>query len=572
MPEVDPERLRRWARAGVEDFAVPGLALAVIIEGDVLLAEGFGQRDLDSGAAVTADTVFAIGSATKAFTATALAILVRKGRLDWDAPIRAVLPDFEVADAWASASITTRDLLSHRTGMGRHELAWYGNYGVDADEMVHRLRHLPMARPLRQSWEYNNLGYITAGHLVETLTSLPYDRAVSELVLQPLGMCASSFDLPGGDAAADVAVAHVERESTLVPIPWRDVGLGAAAGGLNSTVKDMVRWLTANLLPGTTGLPLDGSDLAELHRATMLMPQVFPWPENRFLGYALGWMVESHRGLRTVHHGGNIDGLTAFVSFAPDLGSGLVGFANRNASWLPMALAARLYDELLGLPPLPWTERFSGHERAAAQGAATAAQRLARSRRVLPPSRQIEEYCGRFTHPGYGTLCVTAEGGALRLMLNDLSLACTHTVGDNWAAEYPTLHMTFELSFRSDFAGDIMEVTTNLDRTAERITFLRSPVPELSEPETLATYVGRYRLGPLTIEVVLDGAELALRRPAGPLLHLRPYTSGSFTLVEQPGVVVEFTVEDGAVTDVFVPAGGVFTRADDPAEPEGRGR
>ncbi|MDT7572823.1 MAG: hypothetical protein QOE05_2997 [Actinomycetota bacterium] len=473
MKRLDVERFASLAESELLRFGVPGMALGVVVDGEVVLERGFGVRSLASGLPVTAQTQFAIGSSTKAFTGTLCAALVEQGRLEWDEPVRRYLPDFAVADPIVSDQLTLRDLLCHRSGMGRHELAWYGNYGISEAELVHRLRHLPMTAPLRQVWQYNNLGYVVAGHLAGSVLGTTWQDAVRELLLEPLGMADSGVSVPAARARDDVADAYLTRDDVPVEVAWRDIGLGAAAGAINSTAADMVRWLGLNLGAAWVPASVGDAQLREVRTPSMLMPSVFPWDENRFLGYGLGWMVETHRGMLTVHHGGNIDGLTAFVTFAPELRSGLIGLANLHATWAPMALAAHLYDELLGLPSLPWGERFRENEQKAR---ATLTEGTTRpSVPARPAAHALSEYAGVYEHPGYGALVVAVAGDALSLRLNDLELSFAHQHGEVWLAEYPVLQLTFDVAFRADFRSRVTQLVTNVERTVPPLVFDRRP-------------------------------------------------------------------------------------------------
>lgn len=179
--------------AAVEEWNVPGLGFAAVIDGEVVFAEGFGYRDLEGEQPMTADTLFAIGSTTKAFTTTVLGMLVDEGHLDWDEPVASYLPGFELADRHVSERLTPRDLVTHRSGLPRHDLLWYNNNELSRAEVVERLAYLEPSADLRAKYQYNNLMYLTAGHLIEVLTEESWEDAVRARLLGPLRMERTNF-------------------------------------------------------------------------------------------------------------------------------------------------------------------------------------------------------------------------------------------------------------------------------------------------------------------------------------------------------------------------------------------
>src|SRR5579875_3192908 len=227
-------------------FEVPGVAIAVVHDGTVEIARGFGQRDLAADLPVTDQTLFAIASCTKAFTSTLIAMLVRDGLVEWDKPVREYLPYFRLHDPVASDLVTIRDLLSHRTGLPRHDIAWYGNPRLDRRELVaNRLRHLPLSKGIREAYQYNNLMYLTAGLLADE-------------------------------------------------VPRKDFPVCNPAGSIYSNAVDMARWLSFCLDDSTSEI------VKETWKPVIPVDEESPWPESFPVGYAMGWMVESYRGIRVL--------------------------------------------------------------------------------------------------------------------------------------------------------------------------------------------------------------------------------------------------------------------------------
>src|SRR5580692_3208064 len=337
---IEAERVR---------FAVPGVAVAVVHDGKLVLCEGFGHADLEAGRPVGANTRFPLASDTKAFTAATLCLLADAGLVDLDAPVRQVLPWFAMHDPHATALITPRDLLSHRTGLPRHDLVWYGDNVMSLEETTRRLRHLPMSRPLRTSWDYNNLCYIAAGYLTEVLAGLRWHEAVSTHLLRPLGMSDTVFSVQdaglGQVAQPYKATAGGFARQALPAKATADKA--GPAGGIVSSIADLAQWLLARLGRRTDVLP--GSTLEQLHRPAMLGGiAVDRFAEIASLGYGLGCQVESYRGQRIVHHGGNIVGFSSDVCVVPGADIGIAVLTNLDGSYLRLPLMYGIIDLLSG--------------------------------------------------------------------------------------------------------------------------------------------------------------------------------------------------------------------------------
>ncbi|MBM3297809.1 MAG: beta-lactamase family protein, partial [Candidatus Aminicenantes bacterium] len=232
---------------GLKELNVPGVAVAVVRDGRVVLAKGYGYRDAERQAPMTADTLLAIGSSSKAFTTFALGVLVDRGLVEWDKPVRAAIPWFKLRDPLAGERLTPRDLVTHRSGLPRHDLVWYNNAGVSREEFVRRLEHLEPTADLRTRFQYNNLMFLTAGYLVETLTGKSWEDSIRDVVFAPLGMGRSNFSVEDSKKDADHALPYVFRDKKIAVIPFRNIDVVGPAGSINSSVNEMSRWLLVHL-------------------------------------------------------------------------------------------------------------------------------------------------------------------------------------------------------------------------------------------------------------------------------------------------------------------------------------
>jgi CubicO group peptidase (beta-lactamase class C family) len=413
---------------------VPGVAVGVVERGRLAFARGFGYRDVERRLPVTPDTIFPIGSCSKAFTATALGVLAGEGRLGLDTPVRAYLPDFSLADPVASATVTPRDLLSHRSGLPRHDLFWY-QAPFSRDELYRRLRFLEPASPPHTRWRYNSLMFVVAARIIETLSGESWESFVRARVLLPLNMPRTLLSPEAMEADADHASPYAIRAGRATRIPMlKDIGAIAPAGAVQSSVRDLGRWLTFN---ATRSPALLGEDLwRELHRPQAEMPAP-DQPEVTQASYALGWIHETYRGHPLVIHNGAIDGFTAQLGYLPETGQGLILLMNRERATAALtALAYSAYDRLLGLAPLDWEGR---HEEDAPPLSDV---------RGVALDFPIEEVVGRYEHPAYGPLTVSANGDELAIQFRALHLTLLYQGSRRFLSREPIIDSAPQMSMQ----------------------------------------------------------------------------------------------------------------------------
>src|SRR6185436_12144562 len=335
---------------------IPGVAVGDVERGHLVFARGFGYRDLDDHLPVTPDTLFPLGSCSKSFTATAIALLADEGTIALDAPVRTYLPDFSLKDPVATATLTTRDLLTHKSGLPRHDLFWY-QAPFSRDELYDRLRFLEPSGPPRTQWRYNSLMFVVAGRIVEKVSGESWESFVRARLLLPLDMRRTLLSAEAMETDSDHACPYAMREGRVQKIPMlKRLSPIAPAAAVQTSVRDLARWLTFH---ATRSPALLGEGMwRELHRPQAEMP-VPDQPEVQHPYYALGWIHESYRGHPLVVHNGSIDGFTVHLGFLPETGQGFVLLMNRDsATEAQMTLAYSVYDRLLGLEPRDWEGRI----------------------------------------------------------------------------------------------------------------------------------------------------------------------------------------------------------------------
>jgi CubicO group peptidase (beta-lactamase class C family) len=385
---------------------IPGVAVGLVERGHLAFARGFGYRDVENHLPMTPDTLFTLGSCSKAFTATAIALLADEGKIGLDAPVRTYLPDFSLADPVASATLTTRDLLTHRSGLPRHDLFWY-QAPFSREELYRRLRFLEPSGPPRTRWRYNSLMFVVAGRIVEKVSGESWESFVQSRILLPLDMRRTLLSAEAMENDPDHASPYAMRQGRLQKIPIvKRLSAVAPAGAVQSSVRDLARWLGFH---ATRSPALLGEGMwRELHRAQVEMPASDP-PEVQHPYYALGWIHESYRGHPLLVHNGSIDGFTVHLGFLPETGQGLILLMNRDGATAAVtALAYSAYDRLLGLAPLDWEQRL----------------------KEMPPPLQdapdvaldfpIKTVVGKYEHPAYGVLTICAERDKLAMQFRTL--------------------------------------------------------------------------------------------------------------------------------------------------------
>jgi len=411
-----------YVERAVADWDATGLAVAVVKDGEPLLARGFGALRLGEPGRVDEHTRFAIGSTTKAMTVAAIGMLVDEGKLGWDDPVVEHLPWFRVDDPYASRQITIRDLLTHRAGMGNTDFLWYER-DVSREEVVRKMALVEPAYSLRSSFIYQNIMYATAGEVVEAVSGMSWAEFVRTRIFQPLGMNETVPHLAETQGQPNVAYPHDRIDGRTEPIRNASVDAVDAAGSVWSSVSDMSRWLRMLLAEGVASdgtRILSDATVEEMFRPQALVPpgQFYPTQQitqPSWRTYGLGWFQHDYRGHKVDFHTGSIDGMVAIAGLVRDLELGVYVLANRDHVEVRHALMYRAFDHFLGGAERDWSADLKGLYD---DLAAAAEQRRAQAdeRRVpgTSPSLPLDDYAGRYIHPLFGSLTVSRAGDGLR--------------------------------------------------------------------------------------------------------------------------------------------------------------
>lgn len=434
-------QLDAYVAATMREWKVPGLALAIVKDDSVIYAKGYGTRTVGRAEPVDQNTLFAIGSSSKAFTAALVAMAVDDGKMKWDERVTAYLPGLQLYDRYASRDLTIRDALSHRSGLARGDFAWYIS-GFPRDEILRRVRYLEPSWGFRAQFGYQNLMYLAAGEAAAAAGGASWDALVQTRIFAPLGMTSSSTSIRALAGAANVATPHAEVNDTVVTLPWKDIDNIAPAGSINSNVRDMAQWLRLQLGRGKyAGKQL----ISARNHGEMWLPNIhirlqgptasYLAPGARLSSYGMGWFLQDFDGRLAVHHGGNIDGMSAMVAMLPDENLGVVVLTNMNGSPAPLSIFPRVFDLFTRDTPRDWNAEYLKIVQPMRE-AARAAEEAQRKARVpgTRPSLELAKYAGTYTDSLYGDIVITEKDGALSFQFGRVGGAMEHWHYDTFRA------------------------------------------------------------------------------------------------------------------------------------------
>src|SRR5512138_530737 len=405
-------------------FEVPGLALAIVKDGKVVLAKGYGVRKLGDPAPVDAATLFGIASNTKVFTATALGLLVEEGKIAWDGRVVDYMPWFMMYDPYVTRELTVRDLLVHRSGLGlgAGDLLWWPESTYDRREVARRIRFIKPATSFRSAYAYDNVLYTVAGELIQDVSGRTWEDFVAERILKKVGMTGSNVRHSAAADGGNVAIPHAKVEGAVRPVAPFTSDNTNPAGGINSGTEDMAKWMLVRLNRGKLA---DGTALYSERTARQIETPVTITPsgnppaelaalKTNFSAYALGVGVRDYRGWRVLSHTGGLPGYVSQVTLLPERNLGVAVLTNAESTEAFSALTQTIVDADLGAPATDWTAAFL---KVAARGAAGAADAVGKSAAARDasskPSIPLAQYAGTYTDAWYGDIAIEENGGKL---------------------------------------------------------------------------------------------------------------------------------------------------------------
>jgi len=546
------EEIDVWLSKAVETLRIPGAAVGIVVDGKTVFAKGYGERGEFKGP-VTENTLFAIGSCSKAFTTFALGQLVDEGTIGWDDPVIKHIPEFRLHDLHATHHLTVRDLVTHRSGLPRHDLVWY-NSKFPRAEILNRLPHLEPTSDLREKFQYNNLMYAVAGLLVERVTGKTWEEYVQEQIFDRLGMDRSNFSVERSQMSSDFALPHTEKEGRAESIPFRHLGNIGPAGSINSSVHEMAKWMTLHLSQGEVeGKRLIRKEsLEEMHRVQMACPDVYFPDFPTFFGYGLGWAIGLYEGRYVVAHGGGIDGFISHVALFPKEKIGIVILTNSDKHGLfPAGATYAIADALMGTGDGKWLVRIEekekqmktllekpGQEESVARDAATA--------------RPLDRYIGEYEHPGYGTVAISVAQDALCATYNEMPFLLEHQCYDHFVGSASgSVIPKFNCSFVGNPSGEIAELHIALESSLPPLSFKKKASSELLAADYLKKFEGKFECSLFSLDITYKKGRLTATAAGQPTCELKPEKRNLFSFKELADCSLEFILDkEGSVSEL----------------------
>jgi CubicO group peptidase (beta-lactamase class C family) len=463
---IDLAKIDRLSNEAIAAWRAPAVAVAIVQDDRVILARGYGVKELGKPDRVTPETLFEIASTTKAFTATAVAMLVDEKKLSWDTPVHEVLPWFHLADPYADASVTLRDLLSHRTGLTRHDELWTATT-FTRDELLHHIGSVALTKPIRSAYQYNNIMYVAAGEAVAAAAKMPWEDFIRTRFFVPLQMTRSRIALDEWNAADHALSYRFDRQTDrVIPQPFHDYAVIAPAGTIKSCARDMAQWLRFQLAGGV----IDGKRLLSTEALDEThMPQIVmrrdadsreTSPETNVSSYAMGWNVLDYRGEMLIAHAGALNGYRTQVALLPFRHFGVVVMTNVGRGLLPVSLRNSIIDTFLGKTNRDWNALLLAADRKSDEKALEAKKaREAKRPRDTKPSHPLDAYAGTYSSPGYDTATVVLKDGALVLNWGTLSLPLAHYAYDSFSAVDEAEDVDETVQFHFTAEGEVKSLT-----------------------------------------------------------------------------------------------------------------
>jgi CubicO group peptidase (beta-lactamase class C family) len=553
----------------------PGFAVAVVVKNEIIYAKGFGYRDLENKVPVDANTLFAIGSCTKAFTSSVLGQLRKDGKLSFEDKPSKHIPYFSFINDEMNNTITIKDMMTHRTGLPRHDLAWFFFPSYSKDSILMRVAHQEPFTGIREQWYYNNFMYLAQGVIAEKITEKSWEDNVQERFFNPLGMTRSNLVIDGLKIGENAAFGYeLYHDSIIRKMDYYDIAGMSPAGSINSSVNEMSQWLMTWINGGKYkgSEILSASYVAEATGPQMIMSSSQPTKENpdmHFATYGYGWMMSSYKGHYRVEHGGNINGFSASTCFFPTDSIGIVVLANQNGSGVPGNVRNILTDRVLDLHHTDWSGKIKKALAEAKKVKADSEESDETSQiKGTKPSHPLEDYTGSYSNPGYGSFEISLENDSLFAHTSLMKMWFKHYHYDTFdpyelkeSGIDTTDAATLKVSFLANHAGEISGLTINLEATLDPIEFKHEQKSADISKDELEKYVGEYEIGGSTTKFYLKGDGILYLFVAGqPEYELIAKGDHTFRLKIVDGFTVKFKEdESGVMTEaIFIQPNGTF--------------
>jgi CubicO group peptidase (beta-lactamase class C family) len=543
----------------LKTWKAAGFAVAVVEKNKVVYANGFGYRDYENKIPVTTNTLFAIGSCTKAFTATVLGILRKDGKIDYDKPVRDYLPELKFYNNEMNDKITLRDMMCHRTGLPRHDYSWYLFTTNSRDSLIQRIQYLEPSAAPKERWQYNNFMFLAQGVVTEKITGKKWEDNVREKIFVPLGMNNSFFSVDDLGKNADASFGYgLKNDSIIKKLDYYHIDALGPAGSINSNANDMAKWVIAWINNGK----VDGKEIIpEAHRndaisSQMVITGALPDKENPDIylsNYGFGWILDSYRGHYRVEHGGNIDGFSANTCFFPSDSIGIIVLTNQNSSTVPSIVRNIIADRMLKLKYTDWDSELKARvDKAKKEEADIKKSAIPTAKKIVKQGREMKEYEGLYSNLGYGTFDIQilrdslfAFAGISTWWLRYKIYDIFDTYNKDKKEGIDTSDNSTPIQFQMNSNGDITGLSIQLDGNVKDIIFAKTPKAKEITKDSLMKYLGDYDLNNVALKISLKNEKtLTLLVPGQPEYELVPIDKNKFSIKTLSGFTILFTVND----------------------------
>lgn len=535
----------------LQDAQGAGFAVAVVEKDKVIFSKGFGYRDMSRKLPVTAHTRFAIGSCTKAFTSTLLGDLRKEGKVDFDKPATTYLPALDFSDTYLNAQVTLRDMMCHRTGFSRYDLAWYLFETDSRDSLLKRMHFMKPNAPLRARWQYNNFMFMVQGMVAERLTGQSWEQNISSRIFQPLGMSESSIGTVSLAAAEEPSRGYeFSKEKGIKEMKYHPITAMGPAGAINSTVTDMSKWLITWINGGKyNGKEIIPADyVKEAISSQMVIPGGMPGaktPYIQFANYGLGWMLLSYRGHYRVEHGGNIDGFTALTTFYPTDSIGIVVLSNQNNSGIPTNVTNLITDRLFGIAADNKKNKPGKKEDDPKPSGDSAFK-------PHPATHAITAFAGVFKNDAYGNFEISVKKDSLFATFPDVTWYLNqedYNIFSPFDAADSVIDVKNKSNIRVQFlmnnSGEIDRLGFAYDPSGDPVIFERVPQRVVLSAASLTPFAGVYKMASVPIQIKLSDTQvLTMMVPGQPVYTLEAIDNNTFRIKELKEFKVKFIRDD----------------------------
>jgi CubicO group peptidase (beta-lactamase class C family) len=563
--------------AVLADWHVAGFAVAVVEKNKIVYAKGFGYRDYENKKPATPNTLFAIGSCSKAFTSGLLGVLRNDSKISFDEKPSTYVPELKFFNDDMNADITVRDLMCHRTGLPRHDLSWYLFSSDSKDSLIRRIQYMEPSAKVRERWQYNNFMFLTQGVIAEKITGQSWEKNINERFFKSLGMNTSNTSIAELEKSAEPSFGYrVKEDKEITRMDYYHIRGMAPAGSINSSVNEMANWvktwINGGKFDGKEILP--ASYVSEAIGSQMIIAGSLPskeHPDIQFANYGYGWFLASYKGHYRVEHGGNIDGFSASTCFFPSDSLGVVVLVNQNGSQVPSIVRNLVVDRMLKLSLTDWSKELKD---AADKNKKSEKETLAKAtssvKKGTKPSHLPEEFEGKYSLDGYGTFRINALHDSLFAFMGKYQYWLKHYHYDIFQPfdvdKKHKIDTTDKSNMRFNFVtglnGEIERVLINdVEPSLKKpMEFTRLPASKEIKPEELKKYVGEYALGTQVAKVFIKAEQtLFLFVPGQPEYELVYLGSDKFSIKSLNGYKVEFEQIGGVVNGcAFVQPNGTF--------------